>query len=484
MTYLGYSRVSRVGDRGDRLISPELQQTRIRSYADGHGIEVEMLAPELDVSGGTIERPILEQALERVDRGEAEGIIVAQLDRLSRAGIIDTHKLIERIEGAGGKLIAVAEAFDDTTPEGRMGRNIMLSLAELQLDRYKAGFKTVKRRAVREGIWPMPRTPVGYRLGEDRRLVPDEDAPKVRAAFEARADGAPWSRLSEMMKRGSSSVARMIGNPVYRGEIRLRIGGELAINASAHEAIVSRDLWMAAQQPKGKRFASNTSTRPVALLQGVIRCGTCRKLMSPERYRDSIVYRCHPRMTAGGWKCPKPAWIRAVDVEPHIERTIRTYTSDITLRVFDEGTDTDEIARQLEVAENELATFQEAVSAADLGVEAFSEGLRSRGLRVRELRNELANVQGPGRMVDPDELGIGWNTLDGERKRHLLCGSIGVVWVFPDKSIRLVAPGFEPADLPRPGFRAASELMPVNGDLDGEVGVIFDEPVEEADGHS
>lgn len=70
---LGYSRVSRVAGR-ENLISPELQQRRIQSYADMKGWRVEMLPPELDVSGGKVKRPILEGAIERIEAGDvAEG---------------------------------------------------------------------------------------------------------------------------------------------------------------------------------------------------------------------------------------------------------------------------------------------------------------------------------------------------------------------------------------------------------------------------
>ncbi|MGH2955650.1 MAG: recombinase family protein, partial [Solirubrobacterales bacterium] len=108
----GYIRVSRVGDRGERLISPELQAERIRTYAAARGLEVELLEPELDVSGGRLERPILSEILDGVEAGRFEGVIVAQLDRLSRLSLADAHKVIERIESAGGQVIAVAESFD------------------------------------------------------------------------------------------------------------------------------------------------------------------------------------------------------------------------------------------------------------------------------------------------------------------------------------------------------------------------------------
>lgn len=66
---------------------------------------------DLDESGGKASRPQFNRALERVERGAAEGLIVAKLDRFMRSAA-DALKIIERIEAAGGQLISVADNFD------------------------------------------------------------------------------------------------------------------------------------------------------------------------------------------------------------------------------------------------------------------------------------------------------------------------------------------------------------------------------------
>src|SRR5262249_37889339 len=144
-----------------------------------------MLEPELDVSGGKVERPILDAAIKQVERGEAKGIIVAQLDRLSRLSLADVHKVIERIEAANGRVIAVAENFDASTPEGEWTRDVFLGMGRMQLRRYSAQFAAAKAKAVKEGIWPTRMPPRGYKVkhrkhGGDGRLQVDQpEAAKV-----------------------------------------------------------------------------------------------------------------------------------------------------------------------------------------------------------------------------------------------------------------------------------------------------------------
>jgi DNA invertase Pin-like site-specific DNA recombinase len=216
LPFAGYTRVSRVGDRAERLISPDLQAERILGYAGGRGLEVELLEPELDVSGGRSERPVLGAAIDGIREGRYAGVIVAQLDRLSRMGIEDALKTIRMIEqDAGGQVIAVAENFDVSTPEGAMSREVMLSLANMQLKRYSLAFAAAKARAVAAGIWPAPKAPIGYKVtprkqdGDGRLQRDPRAAPRVVRAFEARAAGRPWRGLL-----APNVFAR--GGPTYR----------------------------------------------------------------------------------------------------------------------------------------------------------------------------------------------------------------------------------------------------------------------------
>ena len=291
--FLGYTRVSRVGDRGEKLISPDTQAEKIRSGAAARGLTVRMLEPELDVSGGKSDRPILTAAIEAIERGEAAGIIVAQLDRLSRMDIVDALKTIERIENAGGQVIAVAENFDAGTPEGEMGRNVFLALGHMQLARYKAQFRNAKEQAVRRGIWPFPKVPPGYdKVTRDPevpvphpelrgKLVPNDDAARVLRAFEMRAGGASWREVSKLLGNAETGAGKIIQNRVYLGELHY----DEWQNLDAHEAIVPRDLWEAAQiyHPPPPR-----SRRERALLAGIVSCAGFGFRMSADH--DAGIY--------------------------------------------------------------------------------------------------------------------------------------------------------------------------------------------------
>lgn len=85
MPFDGHIRVSRVGDRsGESYISPATQEKAIHDRAQRRGERVELNPPEENVSGGTMDRPILNTIMERIRGGESKGIVVYQLDRFAR----------------------------------------------------------------------------------------------------------------------------------------------------------------------------------------------------------------------------------------------------------------------------------------------------------------------------------------------------------------------------------------------------------------
>lgn len=461
MGWLGYRRVSSTVGRDETLISPEQQAARIRGYAELRGYEVEMLATELNVSGARKSRPILDGAIERVARGEAEGIIVAALDRLSRMALSDALETIERIEGAGGQVVSVAENVDPTTPEGRLARNMFLSFAELQREQYRRHITAAKRQAVERGIWPMPVVPRGYERGADRRLRPGPDAGRVREAIALRARGGSWSGVADLLGSGISGAGKMIRSRVYLGEIRLEVAGVVVVNPDAHEAIVPRDLWEAAQSemPRPSRGRPEPS-----LLTGLIRCGHCSRRMSP----GDGIYRCLPRNVVG--VCPSPPTIKAAMVEDHVEAIVGAHLDRVALRATPREVGVQEQAA-LAAAEAELEAFQSATRAAG-DPALFAAGLRQRAEAVERSAAELGRVRRGVVAGVPFALGReAYESLGVEGRRHVLGGAIGVVWVWKGRGLGRVAVverGMEPTNLSGPGVSVPLVAVDRDG-LPGEV---------------
>jgi DNA invertase Pin-like site-specific DNA recombinase len=193
---VGYTRVSHVGGRGKAsgsFLSPELQRGKIASVASREGLDVVEILEELDASGGDRSRPLWNEAIAMVERGDVGGIVVWNLSRFSRS-VKDALTALERIEKAGGRLYSATEQLGDD-PAGRMLRNILLAVAENERERAREGFRAATLSALDRGIFVGGTIPVGYRRNAERQLEVNPDkAPIVQGLFARRAQGMSWAR--------------------------------------------------------------------------------------------------------------------------------------------------------------------------------------------------------------------------------------------------------------------------------------------------
>src|SRR5581483_12046023 len=83
------------------------------------------------LSAKSVDRPGLQRALTMLRNGEADGLLVAKLDRLSRS-IGDWDMLVREFFGqkADKRLFSVAEAVDTRSADGRFLLNLQMALAQ------------------------------------------------------------------------------------------------------------------------------------------------------------------------------------------------------------------------------------------------------------------------------------------------------------------------------------------------------------------
>jgi site-specific DNA recombinase len=195
---LGYIRVS-TDEQASDGVSLGAQEAKIRTYCGLYDLDLVDLVADPGVSAKTLDRPGLARALARLDRGEAEGIVVAKLDRLSRS-VGDWDHLIARYFGerAGRKLFSVADAIDTRTAAGRLVLNVLMSVAqwerETNAERTRDALAHKRARGERTGSVPYgadldSRGPTNAR-GRPTRLVPNLQEQAIIARIRVlRAEG-------------------------------------------------------------------------------------------------------------------------------------------------------------------------------------------------------------------------------------------------------------------------------------------------------
>lgn len=182
--FVGYVRVS-TAEQADSGAGLAAQRATIEAEAARRGWTVAETYEDTAASGKSLAgRPALAEALAALDRGEAAGLVVAKLDRLSRS-VGDAADLLDRAQRGGWALVACDLGVDTSTPAGEAMANVMATFA--QLERRLIGQRTRDALAVRRAQ--------GVQLGRPRTLPADV----VDRIVADRVAGLGWSAIGRAL---------------------------------------------------------------------------------------------------------------------------------------------------------------------------------------------------------------------------------------------------------------------------------------------
>ena len=123
---LGYSRVS-TEEQADSRAGLDAQEHAIRDEAKRRGWEVTMLSDP--GKSGKFVNPQLRKALELLATGQADGLVVAKMDRLARS-VGHAVDVLNLAKAQGWSLVVLDLGVDLTTPAGRAMAQMMAVFAE------------------------------------------------------------------------------------------------------------------------------------------------------------------------------------------------------------------------------------------------------------------------------------------------------------------------------------------------------------------
>jgi DNA invertase Pin-like site-specific DNA recombinase len=189
---VAYTRVS-TSEQADSGAGLGAQRAAIDAAAEARGWTVVARFEDAGISGSSLNRPGLTDALATLESGRASAVVVAKLDRLSRS-LMDFSALMERARRRGWALVALDLGVDTTTPAGEMLANVLASFA--QYERRIIGQRTKDALAEKRRH--------GVRLGRPRltdetvvaRIVAAREAGQTLASIadDLNADGVPTAR--------------------------------------------------------------------------------------------------------------------------------------------------------------------------------------------------------------------------------------------------------------------------------------------------
>ncbi len=223
MRAVAYVRVSTDKQATDG-VSLDMQAAKVRMYAELYGIELVEVIVDEGASAKSLDRDGLSRALSLLDSGEADGLIVYKLDRLTRS-VRDLGDLLDRYFGpkASAALVVVEQQVDTSTATGRMLLNIITSVSQGERETIGERTSAAMQLKAAKGEYIGGQPPYGYRVAADGVHVEEHAGEQmvVAAVREYRAAGlsvrAIASKLAEhgfQSRTGrnfsKSSVARVL----------------------------------------------------------------------------------------------------------------------------------------------------------------------------------------------------------------------------------------------------------------------------------
>lgn len=204
---IAYLRVS-TDKQADHGISLDAQRAKVEAYASLYDLHVVDVVIDAGQSGKTLSRPGLQRALRALRSGEADALLVAKLDRLTRSvrdlGVLLDHHLGDN----GAALLSVSEAIDTRSAAGRLLLNVLTSVAQWERETIGERTKTALAHKKARGEYTGGLVPYGWLLRADGTTL-DPNPPEQAVIAEAvtlRAKGLSLRQVAlDLDRRGMTS---------------------------------------------------------------------------------------------------------------------------------------------------------------------------------------------------------------------------------------------------------------------------------------
>lgn len=208
---VGYLRVS-TEEQADSGAGLAAQRTAIETVASARGWVITAWHEDGGVSGGKAphQRPGLAAALDAVQTGQTERLIVAKIDRLSRK-FRDAVELMETAADEGWPLYIADIDADLTTSNGRLVARMLAAISEDERDRIRQ--RTKAALAAKKAA--------GVRLGRPS-TVPQDVVARIVAD---RAAGMSFGRIAEALNTDAVPTAQG-GRQWYPATVKAVLDGQ------------------------------------------------------------------------------------------------------------------------------------------------------------------------------------------------------------------------------------------------------------------
>ena len=248
-------------------------------------------------------RPVFNEMMSRMEKGEASGILAWHPDRLARNSV-DGGKIIYLVDTGIISEMKFPTFWFDPTPQGKFMLSIAFSQSKYYVDNLSENIKRGHRNKLKDGIWPR-NAPLGYLNDKvNKVIIPDpQRSVYIVKAFEAYASGKYTLRqirelVTELGFRSQkeqvlsiSNIHDILRNPIFCG--LLRYGGE--IHEGKHKPIITKKLFDSVQEVMSRKSKPKGKGLKAYIYRGFFRCGECSCFITTETQKGHNYLRCTKR---------------------------------------------------------------------------------------------------------------------------------------------------------------------------------------------
>ena len=159
----------------------------VRSQAHAGWTVVRTRYDDGGFSGGSTDRPALQQLLADIRAHRINVIVVYKVDRLTRS-LADFAKLVELFDQHNVSFVSVTQQFNTTTSMGRLTLNVLLSFAQFEREVTSERIRDKIAASKRKGLWVGGPLPLGYDMKDGKIAVIESEAEQVRLIFKRYLD--------------------------------------------------------------------------------------------------------------------------------------------------------------------------------------------------------------------------------------------------------------------------------------------------------
>ena len=292
--YIAYCRKS-TDEKEKQVLSIESQIAELKEFATKEKLHIVCFLTE-SRTAKILGRPVFEEVIRKIEKGEANAILSWHPDRLARNSV-DGGKIVYLLDT--GKLLDLKfpTFWFDNTPQGKFMLSIAFGQSKYYVDNLSENVKRGNRQKLRKGILPN-KAPYGY-LNEPRLRTIEIDPVRskiVKKTFELFAEGessiADISRFFQKfgITRYSGkmlhldTVKRILSNKFYIGIINF--GGE--IYEGTHKLFLPPEIFSKVQKILEAREHPKPRKNNFTFL-GLARCAECGCAITAE-----VKHKCYP----------------------------------------------------------------------------------------------------------------------------------------------------------------------------------------------